>query len=451
MRGSVQYLRRTLFGEARPGETLLPLDGIRGVAVAFIFLRHSWGLSGQPIPAFTLFGLSINLSYPIYMMSNGVDIFFVLSGFLLSRGFIQADLDGLPRPSLRRYARTRWFRIAPAYYLVLGVFVLIYCPSVLPYKLLYSPNGFLTLGSHLFMLQTVFPWSYGLWSAESPLWTLTIELIFYIVVPFWSVWFYRNRWRWSLPLCFAITELWIWFVRSDAAAPLSRFIVAHAHRAGASDAFARYFMQQNFFQHVFDFACGMTVAAWYCHHKSGKPIFELKILTSRLGPVIALLGVGMLLTAMWGLGYITAHHEYYDGIKLMSTDSRSAWIFSLFQEPAMAAPTALIIAAAILYGGRVARWSSGTWLRAIGVLGYSIYLWHMPNLYLYTQFHWLMALSPGARWIAMALFGAAVIGLISFLTYAFVEKPFIALGRKPRGHVLDDASPALPEPQMTEL
>lgn len=49
----------------------------------------------------------------------GVPLFFLLSGFLLFRPFAHAIIHGLPQPSLHRYGKARFLRIAPAYWLVL--------------------------------------------------------------------------------------------------------------------------------------------------------------------------------------------------------------------------------------------------------------------------------------------------------------------------------------------
>ena len=51
-------------------------------------------------------------------------VFFVLSGFLLYRPFLAADLDGLRPVALRDYARRGVLRIVPAYWLALTVIAL---------------------------------------------------------------------------------------------------------------------------------------------------------------------------------------------------------------------------------------------------------------------------------------------------------------------------------------
>src|SRR4051812_9561866 len=51
--------------------------------------------------------------------TTGVSVFFVLSGYLLSRPFVRAAVWDDRRPGLGRFARNRVLRIAPAYWAVL--------------------------------------------------------------------------------------------------------------------------------------------------------------------------------------------------------------------------------------------------------------------------------------------------------------------------------------------
>ena len=44
----VRGLDRLRVDPSTSGRTFPYLDGIRGMAVLFIFTRHAWGLSGQP-------------------------------------------------------------------------------------------------------------------------------------------------------------------------------------------------------------------------------------------------------------------------------------------------------------------------------------------------------------------------------------------------------------------
>jgi peptidoglycan/LPS O-acetylase OafA/YrhL len=62
----------------------------------------------------------------LYSGKYGVTLFFVLSGFLLFLPFAKALLFGKTWPSIRQFYLRRVFRILPAYYLPLILFVLLF-------------------------------------------------------------------------------------------------------------------------------------------------------------------------------------------------------------------------------------------------------------------------------------------------------------------------------------
>ena len=53
-----------------------------------------------------------------------MDLFFVLSGFLLTLPFAATSIGAGPRPDLRRYFRRRILRVFPAYYAQLFIILL---------------------------------------------------------------------------------------------------------------------------------------------------------------------------------------------------------------------------------------------------------------------------------------------------------------------------------------
>lgn len=90
-------------------ESRLPaLDGIRGVAVLMILVTHY--LQGM-VPCDWLH----KLARPLYFCQTGVDLFFVLSGFLITGILLNAKGT---RHFLRNFYSRRAVRILPLYYLV---------------------------------------------------------------------------------------------------------------------------------------------------------------------------------------------------------------------------------------------------------------------------------------------------------------------------------------------
>ena len=84
-----------------PGNPRFPLmDGLRAIAALGVLVSHAAYLSGASQDA--VYGPLVANG------AAGVTLFFVLSGFLLYRPFVAADLDGAPRLALRDYARRRF-------------------------------------------------------------------------------------------------------------------------------------------------------------------------------------------------------------------------------------------------------------------------------------------------------------------------------------------------------
>jgi peptidoglycan/LPS O-acetylase OafA/YrhL len=83
------------------------LDGIRGVAVLLVLLSH---LSGMPLIPVANFG---------GVGKAGVYLFFVLSAFLLTLGFLRKGVENLAWRELAFYALRRFLRIYPVFVIAL--------------------------------------------------------------------------------------------------------------------------------------------------------------------------------------------------------------------------------------------------------------------------------------------------------------------------------------------
>ncbi|TGM58679.1 acyltransferase family protein [Leptospira adleri] len=107
---------RTLF---RPRESeLKPLNGLRALAIIFVVLNHYViGMIDKVVLPDTLKIIYLNLW-------SGVDLFFVLSGFLISKGLWE-NWQRDSKINFRSFYIKRTLRIFPAYYFFLGVSYLI--------------------------------------------------------------------------------------------------------------------------------------------------------------------------------------------------------------------------------------------------------------------------------------------------------------------------------------
>jgi peptidoglycan/LPS O-acetylase OafA/YrhL len=109
--------RRTGFGRYAHEGRSLPLDMLRGIAILLVLGRHyvvaPTGLGPlEPLAAvWTTIGWS------------GVDLFFVLSGFLVS-GLLFAEYRKRGEVDIRRFVIRRGFKIWPPYFVYLGVVAL---------------------------------------------------------------------------------------------------------------------------------------------------------------------------------------------------------------------------------------------------------------------------------------------------------------------------------------
>jgi peptidoglycan/LPS O-acetylase OafA/YrhL len=135
----------------------------------------------------------------------GVPFFFLLSAFLLYRPFVAADVEGMPRTPFLAYAKRRFVRIAPAYWLALTVGAIV--PGFIGaftgdwwayYGLLQSFPVFTPDPAC-----TASPYNCGIPVA----WSLTIEVGFYILLPFFVLAMAALRRRFPRPRWLAL-ELW---------------------------------------------------------------------------------------------------------------------------------------------------------------------------------------------------------------------------------------------------
>ena len=141
------------------------LDSIRGAAALAVLLTHVAFATGATSDG-AIGAVLARLDY-------GVALFFLLSGFLLTRPWLMAAALATPRVSIRVYAVRRFARIIPLYWLVLAV-VLIAVPA----NQGMSPQNIALNG----LLLQIYP-ADALPHALTQAWSLATEASFYAALP----------------------------------------------------------------------------------------------------------------------------------------------------------------------------------------------------------------------------------------------------------------------------
>ncbi|HXA00321.1 MAG TPA: acyltransferase [Candidatus Dormibacteraeota bacterium] len=168
--------------QAQSSSRIPELDGIRGLAILSVLCFHYISIQGGA-PAGSVVD---RLQRLVILGGTGVDLFFVLSGFLI--GGILLDVKDSPRYFRTFYAR-RIFRIIPVYFAWITAYILI-VRFAGKYLLALShsgnmpPLGYLVYNHYLF-LQNFYLDKFhnlaGAWFDHT--WSLAVEEQFYVVIP----------------------------------------------------------------------------------------------------------------------------------------------------------------------------------------------------------------------------------------------------------------------------
>ena len=337
-----------------PADHRRDIDGLRAVAVLAIVIHHA---------------------FPMLVPGGfvGVDIFFVISGFLIT-GIVAAGMaEG--RFSFTRFYLRRARRIVPAYAVVTALVTALAAWLLLPRA--FQPFGGSLAASGLFLANVWFSQGMGYFAPQalqSPLlhlWSLGVEEQFYLVWPLLLAGLAWAPLRRARPL----------IVLALAAASLAgaQWLIAHNGSIWA------FYM---FPTRVWEFLAGGVLA--------------LRLVPPPRGPVAANLaaagGLVLIAVTLALIGEATP----FPGLAATAPCVGAALAIWSGQgrAPAMAAPL---------------RWRPVVW---IGLISYSLYLWHWPLLVL------------GRVWLQRPLSApeaaAAVIlsVVLAALTWRFVERPF---------------------------
>ncbi|WP_461480858.1 acyltransferase family protein [Porticoccus sp.] len=171
-------LRRNLRLLLKPeAGQLRPIDGLRALSILLVLAIHSvWFLSifDTTAPNF-FYGSPVWLNW-VFNGELGVDVFFVISGFLIS-SILMSEYRDSGGIRFGRFYQRRFMRLMPAYLLAMGLGLLALPNKEYIWSNLLYINNLLPASTH-FM-----PWT----------WSLAIEEQFYFLFPLLLLWVLRKR------------------------------------------------------------------------------------------------------------------------------------------------------------------------------------------------------------------------------------------------------------------
>ncbi|PTQ94064.1 peptidoglycan/LPS O-acetylase OafA/YrhL [Mucilaginibacter yixingensis] len=149
-------------------DRIIGLDILRSTAILAVLMAHSSDLLSKE----TTFKAAA-----FFSGFFGVELFFVLSGFLIGTVLMKTfNIPHLNTSSIGLFWIRRWFRTLPNYYLIIGVYNLLY--HHITHTWVYS---FKNNTSYFFFLQNIKPGMSAQYFSVS--WSLAIEEWFYLLFP----------------------------------------------------------------------------------------------------------------------------------------------------------------------------------------------------------------------------------------------------------------------------
>jgi peptidoglycan/LPS O-acetylase OafA/YrhL len=310
----------------------------------------------------------------------GVDIFFVISGFLIS-SIIYRELESGTFSIVEFYVR-RIRRIYPALFLVLSFVCVAGWMLLLPTE--FVALGKQVIGGSAFVANFVLWWQSGYFSPEAALkpllhlWSLGVEEQYYLIFPLICILSYRSRSRWTMPAAFL------------AIAAISMFLnVAFVSRYSA----ATYFLP---FSRLWELFAGAGLSL--CQQRNSQ--------ASWVGPLFARWrhGAGLL-----GLALLAVSIFCIDQL-----DAFPGWWALL---PTLGAVLLIVAGPSSLINRYVLSCKPAVF---VGLISYPLYLWHWPFLSFMKVAYsdWDIQLSHIQKGAMMLL-----AFLLAYLTYRFIELP----------------------------
>ena len=382
------------------GIPIVPVfDGYRAMAILGVVLFHVFQVSG----VFAALGDSAVGTIAWGLLPHSLDVLFIVSGFVI---YLPTVARGGDFGRVSAFAIRRAARLFPAYWLVLTLALILL--AVFGAAGTFPGGG--EILAHFTVVQTpalLFDDGLSLgFGVVPPVWTLSVEVGFYLVLPFVAAAYFRRPLI-GLALAAAIAAVWhLLGANADSVASFFGTDLSAAAEARIDTYYASQFPSW-----VLALAAGMTGAWAYVRLRDR---FEPRLLQRR-----ALAGTAVATAAFAVIVYLSGHEAVSDPNPLTGLFARQSLGLALVY------PTLLAV---ILIGlALTPRWLqlplANTPLRWTGDISYAIYLIHFAVIWVALE---ELSLSQDGSVAALAAWCALVYPISFFYAYlsaVFVERP----------------------------
>lgn len=348
------------------------VDGLRGLAALAIVVFHIWWYEPEPWPALESAHWMVDAAF--LRIRGGVQILLVISGFVIA--YTLRNTWVTPGEFFSFIGR-RLVRLVPPYWVAIGFVILvdIICRG---YWDLSSPFdgelSILRISAHLAFLQDVF----GLESLGAGMWTICIEMQFYIVAIL----------GWGLA-----QHVFPRPVPGEPRPSVAGLLAVFAPVAFVSLFYWRQLESTSPWVIHFAWMFFIGMVTWWTLDRT-LPVYCFAV-------IVVIAFIELIFDAEW---------RYENGVALATSLS----IFTAGRR------------------NRLHQWLNWPWLQYLGRISYSLYLIHFPVCHLLTSAGWKWyANTPTATQASAILLASLIASLIAaHLLYEFVEVPSARLSGK---------------------
>jgi peptidoglycan/LPS O-acetylase OafA/YrhL len=355
------------------------IDGLRGLAVLMVVVSHTWIHTSQ----YDL-GISRN-AQPLGMAAIGVNLFMVISGFVLAYPLI--DSSSFKPQRIGFFFQRRALRILPPYYVSIILFALAPYLAAAIYRLLhmevattFQPPTTASVATHMLFVHNMV--NGFIPNLNGSYWSLELEIQFYLLFPLLIVLARRyGTLRMILGVLFVTL---VWRVAVQQALPLTS---SPSVRVGYTwSALGR----------LFEFALGIGGAVLVVRHPTWiRPNLSL------LGALICL-GIALYRVIPAGGQFApTADIFIGMGFFLLVLASSRGWLHRVFT------------------------WRPLMW---VGTISYSVYLVHDPLIR--EAYLWWPGLQGWSAFFWYTVVGTLALVAVGYLFFIAIERPSLRWGRR---------------------